>query len=337
MHESHKKILLILPLFALWLVGDLWTKSWADKTLADPYHPIHLRVGADQDGRPLADVIAETLGADKEVVRQKTMKSVIALPPALDITASSPIYSATTSPQPPYYYVFWRNDPDLAPRRIDRNDDRKIAGWLAASMPDISPSEAQKAATDYLSSTTFGTWLPDKIRRVHAGDVSSLTPGRVHPGVTALQALRADTQVKTGERYLIQRHHVDVMGNWWKYVYAENPGAAFGFLKGIPAPVRETIFGIMTIVIFFFIARLLWTTSARFWLIHVAMGSILAGAVGNFVDRIRYGYVIDFIDMDLGFMHWPTYNIADIAITVGVIFLILEILFNKDSPLVQSD
>ena len=66
---------------------------------------------------------------------------------------------------------------------------------------------------------------------------------------------------------------------------------------------------------------------------NIALVSILAGAAGNFVDRVRYGYVIDFIDMHLGFMRWPTYNVADIAITVGVIVLIGDILFNKDSPL----
>ena len=60
----------------------------------------------------------------------------------------------------------------------------------------------------------------------------------------------------------------------------------------------------------------------------------MAGAAGNFVDRIRYGYVIDFIDMHLGFMHWPTYNVADIAITIGVVQLVIDIMFNKDSPLV---
>ena len=72
---------------------------------------------------------------------------------------------------------------------------------------------------------------------------------------------------------------------------------------------------------------------AHGWLVATAFAGILAGAAGNFIDRVRYGYVIDFIDWDLGFMHWPTFNVADIAISVGVVALLLDLFFNKNSLL----
>jgi len=59
---------------------------------------------------------------------------------------------------------------------------------------------------------------------------------------------------------------------------------------------------------------------------------ILAGAVGNLTDRLRFGEVIDFIDLHLGPYHWPAFNAADSAITVGVIFLVIQLIFEqKDS------
>ena len=76
---------------------------------------------------------------------------------------------------------------------------------------------------------------------------------------------------------------------------------------------------------------------ARHRMVLVALTAILAGAIGNFIDRIRYGYVIDFIDMFLGSYHWPTYNVADIGISCGVVLLMLDITFNKDSPLVTEE
>ena len=63
---------------------------------------------------------------------------------------------------------------------------------------------------------------------------------------------------------------------------------------------------------------------------------ILGGALGNLIDRIRIGYVIDFIDWFYGTKHWPTFNVADIAITVGVILLVLDMIF-KRKPAKQEE
>ena len=66
-------------------------------------------------------------------------------------------------------------------------------------------------------------------------------------------------------------------------------------------------------------------------LFQVALSMILAGAVGNLYDRIRYGYVIDFLEFYIGDYRWPSFNVADSAISTGVVLLALEIFRNDSS------
>ena len=93
---------------------------------------------------------------------------------------------------------------------------------------------------------------------------------------------------------------------------------------------------VLFIVAFVVIGSIVGRLPTEGWVVLSGFAGILAGAAGNFIDRLRYGYVIDFIDMDLGFMHWPTYNVADIAIALGVIALLLDLTFNKKSVLAQK-
>ena len=65
-------------------------------------------------------------------------------------------------------------------------------------------------------------------------------------------------------------------------------------------------------------------------LLAVSLGLILGGAVGNLIDRVIYGYVIDFLDVYYQAYHWPVFNIADSAITVGVVFMLFESFVGKD-------
>ena len=71
----------------------------------------------------------------------------------------------------------------------------------------------------------------------------------------------------------------------------------------------------------------LWLRRAENRVVAVAIGAIAGGAVGNVIDRIRFGWVVDFIDVSMRWggreHHWPTFNVADIAITLGVVILVL--------------
>jgi len=113
------------------------------------------------------------------------------------------------------------------------------------------------------------------------------------------------------------------------FTYVQNPGVAFGFMSSMEAVVRIPFFVAITIAagsIVYFYQRLLPQDKR---LTRVALGFVLGGALGNFIDRILYGKVIDFIDMRYQEFHWYVFNVADSCITVGLLFLFIE--FIKDS------
>jgi signal peptidase II len=106
----------------------------------------------------------------------------------------------------------------------------------------------------------------------------------------------------------------------WTLVF--NPGAAFSFLAHADGWQRWFFTGlgiIAAIVIIWLIRKNAYQT-----LFALAMSLILSGAIGNVIDRIVYGAVVDFIDIHYAGWHWPAFNIADSAITLGVILLILD-------------
>lgn len=101
----------------------------------------------------------------------------------------------------------------------------------------------------------------------------------------------------------------------------QNTGAAFGILRNVPgSAVILTVTTIATIVLLAVIFRPLIRT--HLWGGRVALGLIYGGAVGNLIDRIGFGYVRDFIKLDLRVFEWPAFNLADVTIVVGIIFLL---------------
>jgi len=115
-----------------------------------------------------------------------------------------------------------------------------------------------------------------------------------------------------------------VVPGYLELSYAENCGAAFGLMRGAPIAVRRVLFAIAAILAS---AVLVWmfARGRGGQCFAVAVPFVVAGALGNLFDRLRYGYVVDFVrfHVEEGF-EWPTFNGADIAITVGVTLLVLD-------------
>jgi len=320
--------------FAVWLTADLWSKHWADTSLATPSHPLPVVIDEATAGRPLGEVLTARFGwAPAELTTQLSMMQRLA-PALTSKPGDAPFAAGGIADGSKGLWVFWRNNRELSPRRIGLTDRRELAKWLTLAVPE-APSEAiNAAAQESAAKKTFESWLPEMFRKIDSEDVSDLLmEGRVHPIPFAEARFTPDTKVVAGDVWLVLEREIDVMGDWWKFVYAENPGAAFGFLKGVSPGLRQMLFLLLTLVAFLVIGSIVTRLPPNGWVVAVSFGAILAGAAGNFIDRIRFGYVIDFIDMDLGFMHWPTYNVADIAIAVGVVALLLDLFFNKDSLL----
>lgn len=120
--------------------------------------------------------------------------------------------------------------------------------------------------------------------------------------------------------------------------HARNPGGAFSFLAGAPVVGRMTFFIGATLAAIGLLLVFFRRLEPEMRLVALALGGILGGAVGNLIDRIAYGEVIDFIDVHLWFGYtWPTFNLADSFIVVGIVFLFLDVFENdveeaKDPP-----
>ena len=109
-----------------------------------------------------------------------------------------------------------------------------------------------------------------------------------------------------------------------------NTGAAFGLLAGQPSILRTIFFlGVSFVamgVILWMVFRLPQGRKAEL----LALSLIFGGALGNVIDRARLGEVIDFVDVHYGTYHWPAFNVADSAITIGVVLLLCRMVFVKE-------
>ena len=111
----------------------------------------------------------------------------------------------------------------------------------------------------------------------------------------------------------------EVLGNGLRFTLVYNPGAAFGLNLG---PQSRWIFAGLTLVALVILGRLYRTTRAGHVARSVALALVCAGAVGNLLDRMRSFFgVVDFIDVGVGDARWPTFNVADMAVSVGAALL----------------
>jgi len=122
-----------------------------------------------------------------------------------------------------------------------------------------------------------------------------------------------------------------IIPGFFNLTHVRNPGGAFSFLANLPDEIRQAFFlgtGLLAIVLLLTFLRRI---DARDWLAATAIGGVLGGALGNLSDRIRHGEVVDFLDFRLiGGYVWPTFNLADCWIVVGVALLMLQMFLEPD-------
>lgn len=117
---------------------------------------------------------------------------------------------------------------------------------------------------------------------------------------------------------------VVVVDGLFNFTYVKNPGAAFGFLAGAPVEVRQFMFLLLPVIACVWLVTLIWKTRYENFLLCLAYSLILAGAVGNLIDRFSMGYVVDFLDFYYGKNHFPAFNVADSSITIAAFLLIID-------------
>ncbi len=122
---------------------------------------------------------------------------------------------------------------------------------------------------------------------------------------------------------------LEVIPGFFALTHVHNTGGAFGLFAGKASSIRTAFFlavSCLSLGVIFY----LYTTIARgkLW-VAAAFSLIFAGALGNLIDRIRFGEVVDFLDFYTGTTHWPAFNVADSAICVGVGILLLNVVLKK--------
>ncbi|HBQ21473.1 MAG: signal peptidase II [Deltaproteobacteria bacterium GWA2_38_16] len=124
------------------------------------------------------------------------------------------------------------------------------------------------------------------------------------------------------EHHFNLHESITVIPNFFNLTYIRNTGAAFGLLSRAPESFRIPFFIIIPLIALTIIVLIFKKTKETQVLMISSLSLILGGAIGNFIDRVRFNYVIDFLDFHWFNYHWPAFNVADMTIVVGVILLI---------------
>ena len=130
-------------------------------------------------------------------------------------------------------------------------------------------------------------------------------------------------------QYLPLHSSLEIIPGFFNLVHVRNPGGAFSIFAGANSALRQGLFMGLTVfivIVLLFAYRKLrpedrWT--------RTSYALIVGGALGNLVDRLRFGEVIDFLDCYVGAYHWPAFNAADSAITAGALMLVVSLLRGK--------
>jgi signal peptidase II len=120
---------------------------------------------------------------------------------------------------------------------------------------------------------------------------------------------------------------ITVIPGFFNITHVRNKGAAFSLLAGAPGAFRSVFFISVSVVAIAVIAVLIKKTREQ--LLVVSFSLIAGGAAGNLIDRVRYGEVVDFIQWYVKSWYWPSFNVADSVISIGVALLAIDMLFQK--------
>jgi len=171
-----------------------------------------------------------------------------------------------------------------------------------------------------------------------AGEIDAVFAGRKAILYTVLVGVIVVSDALTKfvvQQSLILYHPVPVLGDFFRLTYIYNPGAAFGLSLGAYSRYIFLVLTIVAVVVLFLWYR---STSEDDRLRLVAIASVTGGALGNLIDRVRSPRgVVDFLDVGVGAVRWPVFNVADIAVTIGAILLAISLWKEEQSQAADDD
>ncbi len=122
---------------------------------------------------------------------------------------------------------------------------------------------------------------------------------------------------------------VKVIEGLFDITHIRNPGGAFGLMANMSAATRMFVFLFLSSLAVGLLFYLYIKTPKTHSFLATGFAMIFGGAIGNLIDRIRFGNVVDFLDFYIDKYHWPAFNIADSAITIGIFIFVFHLLFKK--------
>jgi signal peptidase II len=146
--------------------------------------------------------------------------------------------------------------------------------------------------------------------------------------IVALDRLTKWAIVKT----IVLEDAVSIIPGFFRLTHLENPGAAFSLFAESTSPFKTALLVAFSLAALAVVGVLLWRSRDDYNITTLSLSLILGGAVGNLWDRLSDGMVTDFLDFYVGIHHWPPFNIADSAIVVGALLLLLHMLRQETSP-----
>jgi signal peptidase II len=126
------------------------------------------------------------------------------------------------------------------------------------------------------------------------------------------------------------RTHVWIDG-FWNMRYSENCGIAFGMLQKLPTGLGRTLLTLVALGALVLVLYYVYKSEDRHLRMHLALGLVGGGAVGNLIDRIWFGKVTDFVVWHIGQHEWPAFNVADAALVAGVALMALDMLLKPNT------
>lgn len=128
-------------------------------------------------------------------------------------------------------------------------------------------------------------------------------------------------------RLLSPRRIETIIPDYFNFVLVKNRGMAFGLFNDLESTWRMPLFIGISIVAILIIVHLFRQARGDAIFLPVSLSLILSGAIGNLTDRFRWGFVVDFINLHYRDHHWPTFNVADTAISIGIAILVVDTFF----------
>lgn len=188
-----------------------------------------------------------------------------------------------------------------------------------------------------LLAVTLGVILLDQwTKYAVVRELTTLFDGRATVGERLAAMYGAPPEQGLSGLHFTPKRHIEVSESFFRLRYAENPGAAWGMFRNLAPNIRGPLFHVVSIgavlLICYYFMQLSGTNPKERWALW-GLPLVLGGALGNYIDRIARGFVIDFAEAHwFDKAAWPSFNVADAAICVGVGMLIVDAFVRKETP-----